>query len=662
MEDLETFEPQRSCMLGNPSVDISVQSNETKKNESGQSLANCSNVDPMEFVSKANVEECRRILKRYRLRVTILRDSYRSPGTDLGTQEPQKVKGKNKAHAQISPQPLISFDLLQSKYGVSIQLLENIKAQGYIKPTEVQIGSLPLLLGSREDLGLSADTERTYGKRSNSELDLLTIAPTGSGKTLSFITHLLHGLHEDRRSRTNTTPKRGSEHQIKALILVPTHELASQVVNEGRKLALGTGIRVSKLRKGTVLHSRSVDQHGNAIGNKKSAAHGPDDFEQTFTNRSVVKADILVSTPLVLLHTITADKPSAESLSNVQFLVLDEADVLLDPLFRQQTLNIWTACSHQFLRTSLWSATVGSSIESLIRTAIVERRSKLGLRSQHHCVVRLVVGFNIAISNISHHLLYAASEQGKLLALRQLLHPSASSSKDVLSLQPPFLIFTQTIPRAIALHSELLYDIPVEAGGSSRIAVLHSDLSDTARSKIMSGFRTGEIWILITTDLLSRGIDFRGMNGIINYDLPSTSTSYVHRAGRTGRQGREGCVAATLYTKEDIPYVKSIVNVIAASGQIAKTNFNVKSEDKDTQKWLSKALPTVSKATKKVLKSKGVESRRVTNQKRGMNNAKMKMRISTKSGYDRRRENKRKFAVVDGKTMTEDEEWRGFEV
>ncbi|EHL01128.1 putative ATP-dependent RNA helicase rok1 [Glarea lozoyensis 74030] len=199
---------------------------------------------------------------------------------------------------------------------------------------------------------------------------------------------------------------------------------------------------------------------------------------------------------------------------------------------------------------------MGSNIESLASTTIQSRREKLELDDDVP-TIRLVVGLkDSAIPNIKHTLTYAATEPGKLLALRQLVHPTAKSSDGEHSLRPPFLIFTQTIPRAIALHSELFYDIPAEAGGSSRIAVLHSDLSDSARDNVMTRFRKGEIWILITTDILSRGVDFRGINGVVNYDVPNSGAAYIHRVGRTGRAGRSGGVAITFYTKEDVPILK----------------------------------------------------------------------------------------------------------
>lgn len=614
--------------------------------------------------------ECRRILKKNKVKITVLGDNIglydKSEGRSTES-EIAKSSHKKDAHTQISPQPLTSFIQLRSKYGISKRLAENLDAQGYTETTEVQLGSLPLLLGLDEDRGLGSVIARKSKKDSRYEIDLLTIAPTGSGKTLGFMIHLLHGLVQARQIKKSADPAETADNGVHALIIAPTHELADQIVNEGKKLAIGTGIKISGLKKGMRLHSELIYSDGHT--NKRSGGDMDGELMQDHlpTGGSVVKSDILITTPLMLLHAIQTQDLATLPLPNVRYLVLDEADVLLDPLFREQTMDIWKACSNPKLQTSLWSATIGSSIESLAQTFIRDRRRMLGLDLARHCILRLVVGLkDSAIPNISHRLVYAASEQGKLLALRQLLHPSTTPIDNASTLQPPFLVFTQTIPRAIALHSELLYDIPLEAGGSSRIAVLHSDLSDTARSNIMAGFRKGEIWILITTDLLSRGMDFRGMNGVVNYDIPNTGASYVHRVGRTGRQGREGGVAVTLYTKEDIPYVKNVANVIAASEK-AKGKH---SEDggQGMQKWLLDALPNVSKRTKQDLKKRGVESRRTTTAD-GDGREARKMRISTKSGYDRRLENKRKGAVTGSQrrlagggeegSSEEDEEWGG---
>ncbi|KAM0806354.1 P-loop containing nucleoside triphosphate hydrolase protein [Usnea florida] len=588
-----------------------------------------------------------RTLKKHKLKVTILghiswpQNDHHNKKMRLDTAALGKI-----AHPQISPQPLTSFTQLRSKYGISKRLAANLDAQGYREPTEVQMGSLPLLLGTDEDRGLNA----RWNKKS--ELDLLTIAPTGSGKTLAFMIHVLHGLLANRQAEREAKEGQSPERRVQALIIAPTHELADQIVNEGRKLASGTGVRISGVSKGMRLHPYLV-------GSKDSETLDTTK-DNTFrhANDFLVKADILVSTPLLVLHAISANQSGAGRLPEIRFLVLDEADVLLDPLFREQTLGIWTACTNASLQTSLWSATIGSSIEALAQAFILDRRRNLAPLStplQHH-IVRLIVGLkDSAVPIVTHRLVYTASEQA----------PAA----DGLSLQPPFLVFTQTVSRAIALHSELLYDIPLEAGGSSRIAVLHSELSDTARSNVMAGFRKGEIWLIVTTDLLSRGVDFRGLNGVVNYDIPNTGASYVHRAGRTGRQGREGGVVVTLYTKEDIPYVKNVANVIAASQRAREKHVVADKHGEGVQKWLLDALPNVSKKMKKEMKRKGVEGRRVPTEAAGGKSAR-KMRISTKSGYERRIENKRKGAVdgsrkrllrEEAKGGLQDEEWEGFD-
>jgi len=614
-------------------------------------------------------DECRKILKRNKVKITLLKsDGNKEVKNKTASRDVNQAARNKESHPQLSPQPLTSFTQLRINYGISRRLAENLNAQGFRHPTEVQTGSLPLLLGSDKDRGLAPSTSKKKQKHKQSHVDLFTVAPTGSGKTLAFMVNILHGILERRRRSRKSEAEKKDNHGLQALVIAPTHELADQIVNEGRKLAVGTGIRVSSMRKGMKLHAVPQNLEDNTI---VDSANETNDAQGKQGPRSVVKADILVSTPLILLNALQEGSSSPVTLlPTLRYLVLDEADVLLDPLFRSQTLGIWQACNNPELQTSLWSATIGSSIESLAQDTILDRRRNLKLTSSSHFLLRVVVGLkDSAIPNISHRLTYAATEHGKLLALRQLLHPPAPSDDRGPSLQPPFLIFTQTIQRAIALHSELLYDISPEAGGSSRIAVLHSDLSDHARSAIMAGFRKGEIWVLITTDLLSRGIDFRGMNGVVNYDIPNTGASYVHRVGRTGRQGREGGVAVTLYTKEDIPYVKNIANVIAASEKAKGKPTGTAEGGHNLQKWFLDALPSVSKKTKKELKRKGVESRRVFEGKEGGKMAR-RARISTKSGYDRRLENRRKGSASTEATKllhhrssnveaASDEEWGG---
>lgn len=597
---------------------------------------------PFELLEEA---ECRQILRSHRLKVTLLPISDSTKSRARKTKEGRVAKKKSTRKPQFTqlyPQPLATFGDLRKAYGISGRMAENLANNGYRIPTEVQMGSLPLLL--QPDVALGQASKAAGISDTATTINLLSVAPTGSGKTLAFLIPIINQIIHRRRKSDDKV-----DHHLDAVVIAPTKELANQIVNEAKKLSLGTGVKVLGMRKGL----KVVDHH--------TTAHRSDDENEDVqegdkrSSLPIAKADILVTTPGLLLSAVSTSITMSNPLPHVRTLVLDEADVLLDPLFRDQVLGIWSACTNPELRVTLWSATMGSNIESLASATIQSRQEKLRL-VENVGTIRLVVGLkDSAIPNIKHTLTYAATEPGKLLALRQLLHPTAKSKEGEQSLRPPFLIFTQTIPRAIALHSELLYDIPAEAGGSSRIAVLHSDLSDLARDNVMSRFRKGEVWILITTDILSRGVDFRGINGVVNYDVPNSGAAYIHRVGRTGRAGRGGGVAITFYTKEDVPYVKTIANIIAASEKQA----GLPSSEASMQKWFLDALPNPTKNEKKSLKQHGVKARQGgqlktdANSKAGTNQA--RTQISTKSGYERKLEHNRKGAIEGSKRRAQAE-------
>lgn len=610
-------------------------------------------------------DKCRIVLKSHKIKVVDLtalhdvsaRDSKinaksKSKKSNGNAALPEGSRKTQKEACRIFPQPLTSFKQLRTVYNVNQSLTNNVVDQGFTIPTEVQLASLPLLLGSKT---------ATSHRKIEHEVppNLLTVAATGSGKTLAFLIPLIDKLvHQHHETQDDNR-------HVSALILAPTKELVTQIVNEGRKLTQRTGVSITAMRKGMAL-STKID--GARFEDDSSQENGMPQPLNDMHGQSIVKSDILVTTPLLLLNAVSNNhEPDSAPLSSIHSLILDEADVLLDPLFREQTLALWNACTNSALHVSFWSATIGSNIEELVMSVMKKRQSQHGLTASVP-LLRCVVGLkDSALPTISHKLVYAATEPGKLLGLRQLLHPSPAVEGRRTSppLRPPFLVFTQTIERAIALHSELLYDIPSEAGGSNRIAVLHSDLSDSKRSDVMARFRKGQIWVLITTDLLSRGIDFRGINGVVNYDIPTTSAAYVHRVGRTGRAGREGGAAVTYYTKDDIKYVKGIANVIAASQKGRE-----KADDGSGIKpWLLNALPEVSKKDKQKLKTRGVEVRRSIKEDEDPKTlkAKRKARISTKSGYDRKLENNRKGAVRGSQSKQQDsdaednEEWGGID-
>lgn len=629
-----------------------------------------------------DLDEAKRILHSHKLKVHVLEDF--APADEEPAQDKKKSKKRKKeketvkekkkdAKKPLFPQPLTSFAQLRTRYGISRRLAENIMEQGYKLPTEVQLGALPLLLAKKGAEGADDNSGKQYA----GDVDLLTVAPTGSGKTIAFLIPIINALLAEGK------PAEGEEGP-RAVVLAPTRELASQIVNEARKLAKGTALKATLMRKGMevvqrteeieqleeVLESPDSSENDDQVSDSEPENQTSPKKKQTTRRAERVKAAILVATPLALLNTLKCKEGAIATIPTVSHLVLDEADVLLDPLFRDQTLAIWNACTNPRLRMGLWSATMGSNIETLTLSTLNTRWASI-TSSQPTIqarppLIRLVVGLkDSAIPNISHQLIYAATESGKLLGLRQLLHPTSSApststssaSSETATLRPPFLVFTQTIPRAIALHSELLYDIPPEAGGSSRIAVLHADLSSSARDTVMTRFRRGEIWVLITTDLLARGVDFRGLNGVVNYDVPTSAAGYVHRVGRTGRAGREGGVAVTYYTKDDIPYVKLIANVIRASEKLR----GVAEGQGCVKQWLLDALPTPTKRDRQQLKRRGVEARRTVKAPDGGKGkgGVGKARISTKSGYVRKMENNRRGAVEASRRREREEKDRG---
>ena len=587
---------------------------------------------------------------------------------------PELSRKAQKESSRIFPQPITAFGQLQEHFHVNMALARNIAERAYLEPTEVQTATLSLLL---KDGSPAA------------EPNLLTVAPTGSGKTLAFLIPLV-----DKISKAHQEAGSQVEKHVRTIILAPTKELVFQIVNEARKLATRTGVSITVVRKGMRLFEDAPETP--EATSDSSADDGILEGERLpLKTSTLVKSDILVSTPLSLVRLICPswdddEDADPQPLPDVENLVFDEADVLLDPLFRSQSLAVWAACTSPRLRISMWSATIGSNVEELAIQTISERQKRLKIpRHERPPLLRTIIGLkDTSLPTISHRLVYTATESGKLLGMRQLLHPSrttsASKGKDFRDspLPPPFLVFAQTIDRAQTLFSELQYDIPAEAGGSSRVAVLHSALSQRTRSTIMKGFRSGKIWILITTDLLSRGVDFRGINVVVNYDIPTTVAGYVHRAGRTGRAGRKGGVCVSFYTKEDIRYVKGIANVIAASQKAQKNpdgaitdSYSMKITESDStsksgiEPWLLHALPSVSKFSRKDLKMHGVESRRAihADDDEKTKRMKRKARIGTQSGYERRAADRKRGAVQGSLAATrkfaqekEVEAWEGF--
>ncbi|GJR15255.1 DEAD-box ATP-dependent RNA helicase 57 [Tanacetum coccineum] len=156
---------------------------------------------------------------------------------------------------------------------------------------------------------------------------------------------------------------------------------------------------------------------------------------------------------------------------------------------------------------------------------------------------------NFEHNDVKQRLVYVGSEEGKLMALRQTFEEGWN---------PPVLLFVQNKGRAKDLYNQLKFE-------DIRVDVIHSDLQQSERENAIDNFRAGKTWVLIATDVIARGMDFKGVNCVINYDFPDSSSAYIHRIGRSGRAGRSG-EAVTFYTDADVRYLKNIANAIKNSG------------------------------------------------------------------------------------------------
>ncbi|XP_019401163.1 PREDICTED: probable ATP-dependent RNA helicase DDX52 [Crocodylus porosus] len=332
--------------------------------------------------------------------------------------------------------------------------------------------------------------------------ELLASAPTGSGKTLAFSIPILTHL------------KQPMNKGFRALIISPTRELASQTHRELVKLSEGTGFRIHMIHKAA-------------------------EAAKKFGPKSSQKFDVLVTTPNRLIYLLKQDPPAID-LTRVEWLVVDESDKLFEDGksgFRDQLASIFLACTSHVIKRAMFSATFAHD---------VEQWCKLNLDN----VILVSVGArNSAAETVEQELLFVGSETGKLLAMRELVKKGFT---------PPVLVFVQSIERAKELFHELIYE-------GINVDVIHADKTQQQRDNIVHSFRAGKIWVLICTALLARGIDFKGVNMVINYDFPTSAVEYIHRIGRTGRAGHTG-KALTFFTEDDKPLLRSVASVIQRAG------------------------------------------------------------------------------------------------
>ena len=360
-----------------------------------------------------------------------------------------------------------------SELGLSDPLLKAIKEQGYSKPTPIQEQAIPVILKRK---------------------DILAGAQTGTGKTAGFTLPMLELLSRAKPTKV--------KHSIRALILTPTRELAAQV-------------------------GESVELYGKHLPFKSTVIFGGVKINpQIMQLRKGI--DIVVATPGRLLDHISQN---TIDLRNVEFLILDEADRMLDMGFINDIKKILALLPKQ-RQNLLFSATYSNEIKNLSERLL-------------NSPTLIEVARRNTSSETVKQAIYHVDKTRKRELLTHLINDG--EWKQV-------LVFTRTKHGANRLTGQLDKD------GITAVAI-HGNKSQNARTKALADFKKGDVRVLVATDIAARGIDIDHLPHVVNYELPNVSEDYVHRIGRTGRAGNEG-EAISLVCVDENEYLSNIEKLI----------------------------------------------------------------------------------------------------
>lgn len=356
--------------------------------------------------------------------------------------------------------------------GLTPELRQTVAALGYKMPTPVQHQAIPKILARS---------------------DLIAIAQTGTGKTAAFALPLLQNLL--------ATPAKNPG-SVRALILTPTRELALQVYDDIAAYAKGSGLR-GVLLHGGVSYAPQIDKLTDGV-------------------------DIIVATPGRLRDHL---EQKTLRLSELEILVLDEADRMLDMGFSEDVSAIISKTAHT-RQTLLFSATFSDEIRKLAQKFLVSPVSI-------HATPQKVTAQNVV------HKLHPVDPERKLDLLFEVIHQH---------LDEQILVFTRTKDRADEVAKDLI------SRGLICMAT-HGDRTQAHRTKALARFKEGKVQVLVATDIAARGLDTSDLGLVINYELPHLAEDYVHRIGRTGRAGKAG-VAVSLVTQNELFHLGPIETLI----------------------------------------------------------------------------------------------------
>ncbi|CAL8105336.1 unnamed protein product [Calicophoron daubneyi] len=496
-----------------------------------------------------------------------------------------------KSTSTFSP-PVLSFDQ-PTVDGCALNevLRKNLEELSYLSPTPIQAQAIPVLM-----------------KRRN----LLACAPTGSGKTAAYLLPLLDEYFAKLSSSTSVKGRElpldsdtikkadteGGAHKVElfAIILAPTQELVRQIWSEAVRLSRNlssshfvnflTRHHYSNRGKEKLGKVRTITMASNTSGSEKLV-------HKHREQRLPRSTRVLISTPSRMGFLLSLEPSLCPfDLSRLSWLIIDECDKMLETdfkvshpngptkdhsfhrcrSFRDQMMPIFGALkmSSPFESESdlssephvypgpvvaLFSATVPDEVAEWARTELPQILPGLNEAPNFgECTnfVELRVGKrNSAVSTVKQELRYCATEEGKLLEIKCMLSRGLSY---------PCLIFMESRERAKDIVKEILL-----SDADILVNVISSDKTEAQRAGVIRAFRKGQLNVLVCTDLLGRGIDFKGVNMVVNYDLPPSKQEYIHRVGRTGRAGQTG-KAVTFWTDADLPHLGEILKVMRRSG------------------------------------------------------------------------------------------------
>ncbi|MCF5761538.1 DEAD/DEAH box helicase [Aeromonas veronii] len=360
-----------------------------------------------------------------------------------------------------------------AELALSPRLQQTLTELGYAAPTPIQARAIPVILAGR---------------------DLMAGAQTGTGKTAAFVLPLLEQLLAQ--------PQMESQRPIRALVLVPTRELAVQVAESVARYGQGTGLTSTQVYGGVSIAAQvEALQAG---------------------------VDILIATPGRLLDHL---RQGALSLAELRHLVFDEADRMLDMGFMDEIKALLKQIPAD-RQTLLFSATCDDNLFALCKVLLRDPE------------LIEVAPRNTTAAEVEQRV-YTVDSDRKLALVEHMLKVKRWA---------PALIFSRTRQGADKLAQQL---------GKAGINTLafHGDLSQSAREKVLLEFRAGTLQALVATDVAARGLDITDLNYVINLEFPFVAEDYVHRIGRTGRAGNKG-LAITLFSPEDAPLLEKVEAVL----------------------------------------------------------------------------------------------------